>query len=79
METEYFSYVPLGNAMALCVGAITDSEAALAREDGIVTDGLGYFLFLARADAISTPIEVLAQFASIEAAEKLILLMGVSA
>jgi hypothetical protein len=59
------------NAMALCVGSITEAEAARAREDGVATCGLGYFLFLARADLPSAPIEVLAQFASVEAAEKL--------
>ena len=73
MDAEHFAYLPLNNTTALCVGSITDAEAARAREDGIVTSGLGYFLFLAKSDGTpSTPIEVLAQFASIEAAEKLV-------
>jgi len=75
MEAEHFAYMPLNNAMALCVGSITDAEAARAREDGIVTNGLGYFLFLAHADLPSSPVEVLAQFASADAAEKLAALM----
>ena len=76
MEAEHFAYVPLSNATALCVGSITESEAQRAREDGIATTGLGYFLFLARADTPSAPIEVLAEFASAEAAEKLAALIG---
>lgn len=75
MEEEHFAYTPLNNAMALCVGSITDAEAARAREDGILTNGLGHFLFLASADLPSAPVEVLAQFASADAAEKLMALM----
>jgi len=76
MEAEQFAYVPLNNAMALCVGSITDAEAQRAREDGVVTSGLGYFLFLARADLPQAPIEILAEFTSAEAAERLAALMG---
>ncbi len=68
---EYFAEMPLGNSSVLCVGSITSGEAAKAAEDGHEVDGKGYYLFMADRAEPGRPIEVLAKFVSIGAAEEL--------
>lgn len=68
---EYFGALPVSNSMSLCVGGITETEAAQAREAGIESDGTGYFLFLASQIDPTKPVEVVAKFDSPSAAERL--------
>ena len=68
---EYFGSMPLSNSSILCVGGITSSEAEVAREEGLDFDGRGYYLFVASNAEPRRPIEILAKFATIAAAEKL--------
>jgi len=68
---EYFGSVPISNSTLLCVGGITNGEAARAQEDGLPVDGRGYYLFLANSSDPSRPIEILAKFPTLSAAEKL--------
>lgn len=72
---EYFGTRPVSNAVNLCVGGITKSESARAQESGIDNDGTGYYLYLANQLDFTKPIEVLARFESVSAAEKLARLM----
>jgi hypothetical protein len=68
---EYFSCLPVSNSTSLCVGAITNAEVDRARADGAEYDGKGYYLFLASSAEPKGPIEILAKFATADAAEKL--------
>lgn len=68
---EYFGSIPVSNSTLLCVGGITNSETDCAREEGLDFDGTGYYLFLASSAEPAKPIEVLAKFATVAAAEKL--------
>jgi hypothetical protein len=68
---EYFGSVAVTNSTILCVGSITNAEAERAQEDGLELDGRGYYLFLASDAEPSRPIEVLAKFATLAAAERL--------
>ena len=62
--SDYFAALPASNSTFLCVGSITRSEAEFVSQTGLVDDGLGYYLFLAREDAQGEPIQVLAKFVS---------------
>ena len=73
---ERFSTVHISNSTSLCVGGVTNSEAARAREDGMEIDGFGYYLFLASEVEPRQPIEILAKFPNVETAEKLVRLIG---
>lgn len=75
---DYFAAVPLSNASLLCVGGITRGETEKAAEDGMLIDGFGYYLFLARQSDPTRPIEILAKFATEAAAERLVRLMSVA-
>jgi hypothetical protein len=68
---EYFAEIPVGNSSVLCVGGITRNEAERAIDNGIDVDGFGYYLFVADRTAPERPIEVLAKFVSLAAAENL--------
>lgn len=68
---EYFGCLPVSNATSLCVGGITNAEMERARADGLNCDGKGYYLFLASNSEPGQPVEVLAQFPTAAAAEKL--------
>jgi hypothetical protein len=68
--SEFLGSAPLTNKTLLCVGGITQREAERVREQGHETTGLGYYLFLADQSEPSKPIEVLAEFYSAGAAEK---------
>ena len=68
---EYFGSMPVSNSTLLCVGGITNSEVERVREEGLDFDGTGYYLFLASSAEPARPIEILAKFATIAAAEKL--------
>jgi hypothetical protein len=62
---EYYFDAPLSNSRSICVGPITQNEAAAAGAE--FCDGRGFYLYLADArDPQAT--EVLARFASEEAA-----------
>lgn len=73
---ECFGTIHISNSTSLCVGGLTTSEAARAREDGIEIDGLGYYLFLSSEIEPRQPIEILAKFPNVETAEKLVRLLG---
>jgi hypothetical protein len=66
----YFASMPASNSTVLCIGGITRSEAESARHDGLDVDGRGYYLFLAREDAPTEPIQILAKFFSSLEAER---------
>ena len=68
--SELLGSAPLSNKALLCVGGITKREAERVREQGHDITGLGYYLFLADQSEPSKPIEVLAEFYSASAAEK---------
>lgn len=55
----------------LCVGGITRAETAAAQAEGLNVDGQGYYLFLANEGDPDQPIEILAQFASSQHAQRL--------
>jgi hypothetical protein len=62
---EYYFDAPLSNSRSICVGPITQNEAAAAGAE--FCDGLGYYLYVCDAENPSGT-EVLARFASEEAA-----------
>jgi hypothetical protein len=68
---EYFGSFPVSNSTMLCVGGITGAEARRAQDDGLHVDGFGYYLFLASDAEPTRPIEILAKFPTLSAAEKL--------
>ena len=61
----------LSNQTALCIGEITSKEAAQASEGNPEFDGYGLYLVAVDARNPSACGQVLAKFASQEAAEKL--------
>jgi hypothetical protein len=72
---EQFASIPLSNATRLCVGSITEREAANLRADGIEEDGFGLYLFLAKDSEPSAPIEILGKIFSPEVGHRLFRLM----
>lgn len=66
----HFASMPITNATCLCVGGITQGEAESAADEGLRIDGFGYYLFLANEAMPTAPIEILAKFASTDAAER---------
>jgi len=62
---EYYFDAPLSKSRALCVGPITQSEAAAA--GAAFCDGRGFYLYVADAEDPQGT-EVLARFATEEAA-----------
>jgi len=68
---EYFARLAITSGQCLCVGSITAAEAERARSDGIDVDGYGYYVFLADESDPSRPIEILAKFVSLAAAERI--------
>jgi len=67
MEELFFS-APLGGGRHLCIGTITNNEAALSHEHAAFVDGYGYYLFVADEAAPRQLARVLAKFASEDAA-----------
>lgn len=76
--SRYFAAIPVSNARLLCVGGVSEREAAEARGLDLDVDGSGYYLFLAEADRPSEPIEILAKFYSPDQAEYAASLLPVS-
>lgn len=62
--SEEFASLPLGNAMVLCVGGITRTEAEAAENDSSEIDGHGVYLFLADESSPRQPVQLLAKFFS---------------
>ena len=75
----HFASMPLTNATHVCVGTITDKEAAALRADGIETDGTGYYLFLADENDPETPIEILGCLYDSSKADQLLRMMAAHA
>lgn len=67
---ELFASVSVQNSRVLCIGGITRKEAKEASASGINADASGWYLFLASESEPSCPVEILAQFFSIEQAER---------
>ena len=65
---EQFASMPITNAMCLCVGGITQAETDAAVDEGLDIDGLDYYLSVADETSLDSPIQVLAKFASSDAA-----------
>jgi hypothetical protein len=59
----------LTNAKVLCIGPITNQEAAGIESD--FCDGFGMYLYLADASDLSRDVEVIARVVSEEAAKRL--------
>ena len=64
---EYHFDTPLSSSRSVCVGSITKEEAAACGAS--FCDGLGYYLYVIDTDSLSGEAEVLARFASEEAAQ----------
>lgn len=75
--TVPFSSIHLTNATRLCIGQITEREAANLRADGVKDDGHGTYLFLASDADPKAPIEILARFLTPVAADRLASLLPV--
>jgi len=67
---ELFASFPVQNSRVLCIGGITRKEAKEASASGIQADSNGWYLFLASESEPTSPVEILAQFFSIEQAER---------
>lgn len=68
--SELFSAISVRNSRLLCVGGITSKEAKEAESSGIDVDTSAFYLYLAAEDDPTAPIEILAQFFSVDQAER---------
>lgn len=75
MDEFYFSS-SIGNSKTLCVGPISESEAANA--DSPFCDGLGFYLYVVDEAKPTNDVEVLGKLVSDTAAEQLSRLLSKS-
>lgn len=72
---EFFASKPATNDTYVCVGPLTNAEAAEALDSGIGS-GLGYYLYVAENANVRGAVEVLGRLSSEDAARRLCDLLG---